>query len=370
MPAAPAPAPVYNLAVKHLTTIAAACLLSLSAAAQAPDAPRTGAFTTSFTETTPLADHAEVLSRLLHPIVHQQWEAEGRTKPGQTIDPRAEAWKVYVPPDYDGSVPYGVFVWVDWSQDGGVYGDWAHLLREHKLIYVGADRSGNDESVVERRVPLALTGLVNIEALYNVDKSRIYIGGFSGGGVVASRIAAAYADVFTGALFVSTSDMLGGNDVPVPPLERFSLMRSRGRYVYTSGSEETSNLVMNVRSVAAYRELCVLRVDYIHIPNATHINLESRNFARALKYLDDPPAADAQAQADCESKLAERRTAAIDAVRQALAEGDKDKAWQLLQDLSVAFGPLAEPEFSRYAACVQGDAAGCPAKTGSTPAGI
>ncbi|HLW73494.1 MAG TPA: hypothetical protein VKT74_00335, partial [Gammaproteobacteria bacterium] len=325
-------------------------------------------FVTSFTETTPLADHDEVLRRLLHPIVYQQWQAEGRAKTGQTIDPRSETWKVYVPPDYDGSVPYGVFVWVDWSQDGRVYGDWDHVLREHKLIYVGADRSGNDESVVERRVPLALTGLANIEAAYNVDKSRVYIAGFSGGGVTASRIAAAYADIFTGGLFVSTSDALGGNDVPVPPLDRFSLMRSRGRYVFTSGDEETTNLVMNVRTVASYRDLCVLRVDFIHIPNATHGNLESRTFARALNYLDDPPAPEAQAEADCEKKLAARREAGIDAVRQALAEGDRDKAWGLLQDLSVAFGPLAEPEFSQYAACLNGAASGaCPAVLGNPP---
>jgi len=358
--------------MKLLAGVIAAFLLNLCTPARAADAPRTGMFTTSFTQVEPLADHDEVLHRLLHPIVYQQWHEEGRAKSGQSIDPRAETWKVYVPPDYDGSVPYGVFVWVDWSQDGRVYGDWEHVLREHKLIYVGADNSGNDESVMERRVPLALTGLANIEALYNVDKSRVYIAGFSGGGVTASRIAAAYADVFTGGLFVSTSDALGGNDVPVPPLERFSLMRSRGRYVFTSGDEETSNLVMNVRTVDSYRSLCVLRVDFIHIPNATHGNLDSRIFARALNYLDDPPAPDAQAGADCETKLAARRAADVDAVRQALATGNRDKAWGLLQDLSVAFGPLAEPEFSRYAACLNEKATSpdCPVAPPHSPGGI
>ncbi|HEY3859473.1 MAG TPA: PHB depolymerase family esterase [Gammaproteobacteria bacterium] len=316
------------------------------------DAPRTGAYDTSFTQTTPLADGGEVLKRLLHPLVYNEWKTQGRIKPGQTIVPSQESWEVYVPSDYDGSQPYGVLVWISYGPDGRMEENWQHIFREHKLIYIGADRSGNDQSVVERRVPLALTGLVNIEAQYKIDPARVYIAGFSGGGVAASRIAAAYADLFTGGLFVSTSDGIGSPDTPVPPLERFMLMRARGRYVFTSGEEETSNLVINARSVDEYRSLCVPRVDYIHIPNATHGNLDSRVFARAMAYLDTPPAVDEAAQADCEKKLADRRTQVIDQVRQALAAGDKDKAWSALQDLSMAFGPLAEPEFSQLSACV------------------
>jgi dienelactone hydrolase len=316
------------------------------------DAPRTGSFAVSFYQTTPLADAAEVLKRLLHPLVYNEWQAAGRIKPGQTILPSQESWRVYVPPDYDGSQPYGVLVWISPGEGGQMEEDWQHVLREHKLIYIGADKSGNVESLVERRVPLALTGLANIEALYKIDPARIYIAGFSGGGVTASRMAAAYADVFSGGLFVSTSEGIGSADTPVPPLDRFMLMRSRGRYVFTSGMEETSNLIANVGSVDEYRSLCVLRVDFIHIPNATHGNIESRVFAHAMTYLDTPPAVDPAAQADCEKKLADRRAQGIDQVRQALAAGDKDKAWSALQDLSMAFGPLAEPEFSRLSACV------------------
>lgn len=338
-------------------------------AAGAADSPRTGEFGTTFTQTTPLADGAEVLKRLLHPLVYNEWQAAGRIKPGQTIDPAHESWQVYVPPDYDGSQAYGVLVWVSWGPDGRMEGNWRREFNEHKLIYIGADKSGNTESVPERRVPLALTGLVNIEAQYKIDPARVYIAGFSGGGVTASRIAAAYADVFTGGLFVSTSDGLGSPDVPVPPLDRFMLMRNRGRYVFTSGVEETSNLVINVRAVGQYRALCVPRVDYIHIPNASHRDIDSRVFSHVLTYLDTPPAVDPAKQSDCEKELADRRTQEIEQVRQALVADDKDKAWSQLQELSMEFGPLAEPEFTQIATCiaqfamVQGCAPGKP--TGS-----
>ncbi|HEX4300551.1 MAG TPA: PHB depolymerase family esterase [Gammaproteobacteria bacterium] len=316
------------------------------------DAPRTGEFGTSFTQTTPLADGGEVLKRLLHPLVYDQWQAAGRIKPGQTIDPTQETWQVYVPSDYDGSQAYGVLVWVSWGPDGRMEGNWRREFREHKLIYIGADKSGNYDSVPGRRVPLALTGLINIEAQYKIDPARIYIAGFSGGGVTASRIAAAYSDVFTGGLFVSTSNGLGSHDVPVPPLERYSLMRSRGRYVFTSGEEETSNLIINARSVSQYRALCVSRVDYIHIPNASHRDIDSRIFDHAMTYLDTPPAVDPAAQADCEKNLADRRTQAVEQVNQALAADDKDKAWSQLQEFSMEFGPMAEPEFTRIATCI------------------
>jgi dienelactone hydrolase len=318
------------------------------------DAPRTGSFAVSFSQTTPLADGAEVLKRLLHPLVYNEWKAQGRIRPGQTIVPSQEEWRVYVPPDYDGSQAYGVLVWISPGEGGQLEENWQHVLSEHKLIYIGADKSGNVESLVERRVPLALTGLANIEALYKIDPARVYIAGFSGGGVTASRMAAAYADVFTGGLFVSTSEGIGSADTPVPPLDRFMLMRSRGRYVFTSGIEETSNFIANVGSVDEYRSLCVPRVDFIHIPNATHGNIDSRVFARAMSYLDTPPAVDAGAQADCEKKLADRRSEALAEVRRSLAAGDKDKAWSQLQDVAMALGPLAEPDFSELSACISG----------------
>lgn len=326
-------------------------LLWLPAAAGA-DAPRTGAFTINFTQTTPLADQTEVLKRLLHPLVFNEWQKSGRVKSGQTIDPTQETWEVYVPPEYDGSQPYGVMVWISYGPDGRMEENWQHVFREHKLIYIGPDKSGNTESVLERRVPMALTGLMGLEQQYKIDPARVYIAGFSGGGVTASRIASAYADVFTGGLFVSTSDGMGSPDTPVPQLDRLMLMRSRGRYVFTSGMEETSNLIINVRSVQHYHALCVPRVDYIHIPNETHANLTSRVFGHAMEYLDSPPPVDAAAQAECEKKLADRRAEAIEQIRQALIAGDKDQAWNELQDLSVSYGPLAEPEFSQLSACV------------------
>ena len=316
--------------------------------------PKTGQFVTSFTLTTPLADAHEVAQRLLHRIVFEQQLKAGEIGGGQTVDPTQETWQVYVPEDYDGSQAYGVLVYVDPGPTAWVPYGWESELKAHKLIYVGANKSGNRESVNGRRIPLALTGLINIQARYKIDPARVYVAGFSGGGVTASRIAAAYADVFDGAIFISTSDGLGSPQVPVPPKERYELMQSRGRYVFTNGTEETNNQIMNGRTIGEYKSLCVLRVTRIEIPNIVHADLPPRPFARALKFLDEPPQVDPADQASCEQTLSERREASLVDIRKAFADGDESKAHDLLVDFHQQFGFMAEPEFSHFAGCLNG----------------
>ncbi len=335
------------------------CLMSCLLLAASPalaDAPRTGSYQTTFDQTTPLAGGIEIFRRMLHPLAYAQNVARYHPPEGQVIDPAREHWQVYVPEDYDGSTPYGVLVWVPPWDVLGIPSGWQRILKEHHLIFVAAGNSGNDQSVPMRRVPLALTGLVNIEARYKTDPARLYIAGFSGGGVVASVMAAAYADVFTGGMFVSTSYGLGTEDEPVPPVERFRLMQNRGRYVFLVGTEDEINEAITNRASSAYVDHCVLRVRKLSMLNAGHRDVDARYLAGALNYLDSPPDIKPDAQASCEGKLAERRADAIAAVRAALTAGDKDKAEASLTDLQMVFGPLAEPEFSQLSACATGSA--------------
>lgn len=337
-----------------ITRLLTVSFLVLASASALAEAPRTGAFTTSFVQATPLAAPQQVAARL----------DMGDPGPVPGITPSAESWHVYVPEDYDGSKAFGVLVWISPEDSGELPGGWQHALKDHRLIYVAADKSGNAADIVTRRVPLALTGLAGIQAAYKVDPARIYVGGFSGGGVTASHVAAGYADIFTGGLFVSTSHGIGTRDMPVPALDRYHAMQSRGRYVFTAGSEETDNQIMTTRAVDAFRALCVLRVQYLHVANAGHANLDSRLLLRALKYLDAPSDPSASDQSDCEQALKGRRDDAIQGIRQAFQAGNRDKAGTLLQELTTAFGPLAEPDYSALSACLADTTRACPAASG------
>lgn len=328
------------------------------------DGPRTGQFITHFSQSTPLAGTDEIGSRMLDRTTYEEIRGQGAPSNGQAIDPSKESWVVYVPEDYDGTRPYGVMVYVSPEDNGSLPDGWKSRLKEHRLIYVAANRSGNDQGVLDRRVPLALTGLTNILAGYNIDSTRVYIAGFSGGGVTASRAAAAYADVFTGGLFIATSEGVGTNYVPVPPLDRYRRMQEHGRYVFMVGTDDPVNDAMTNRSISAYLDLCILRVKKLSMLNRGHTEGEPRYLAAALDYLDLPPEVPGGQLLDCEQRLESRLAAAVDGVQQALGAGDLGKARSLLLALRAAFGPLAEPEYTRYSGCLNGNtlSADCLAK--------
>ena len=332
------------------------CLLLATSTAALADAPRTGSYQTTFDQTTPLAGGVEIFKRMLHPLAYEREMARYLPPEEQVINPTKEHWQVYVPEDYDGSTPYGVLVWVAPWDVLGIPPGWQSLLKAHHLIYVSAGNSGNDQSVPMRRVPLALTGLVNIEARYKTDPARLYIAGFSGGGITASVMAAAYADVFTGGMFVSDSDGLGTENEPVPLLERFKLMQGRGRYVFLVGTEDAINEGVINQASSAYVDHCVLRVRKLSMLNEGHRDVSARYLSSALNYLDSPPDIKPDDQAACGQKLQARRADAIAEVRTALAADDADKAKARLVDLQMVFGPLAEPEFHQLSACISGTA--------------
>lgn len=263
---------------------------------------RTGLYATGFDRTTPRADIGEVLKRVLPAAKYAELTAQNALPSGQVIEPGKERWQVYVPESH-AAQPYGVLVWVEPMDTLRFPSGWKGVLDAHHIIYVSAAESGNDQDVNHRRIPLALTGLANIEARYHTDPARIYVGGFSGGGKVASLMAAAYADVFTGGLFVANSFAIGGPDVPLPPPERMRLMQQRGRYVFLVGTEDQIGMLISNRAASSYTQSCILRVKTVEMFNKGHTNANQGYLSYALNYLDSPPDISAARQADCEKSL-------------------------------------------------------------------
>ena len=234
---------------------------------------------------------------MLTPAVYQAHF--GSSAPmGQSINPQKETWILYVPPQYDGSKAYGVLVWIPPGDDATIPGGWRAALDSHSIIYIAAERSGNQQPVYDRRVPLALTGYSYVFDHYRIDKNRVYIGGFSGGGVVASHLAPAFADIFSGGLFVSTADGIDVEPsshvdeerIPVPMKDHLSIMRLRGRYIFAVGADDSINILIVNRAFDSYRTLCIFRIKFLEISNTGHENLSRRWLDYSLSYLDSPGA--------------------------------------------------------------------------------
>ncbi|MBV8881331.1 MAG: hypothetical protein JO332_15300, partial [Planctomycetaceae bacterium] len=157
-------------------------------AAKASAEAKTGNFTTSFTERHPLSTLEEMTRR--HPHL----------KPSD-YKLADESYGVSVPASYKPGVPYGLLVFIQAGDSGDCEPNFAGLLEKHRLIWIAANKSGNNR-LTPARMGLALDAVHNMKKLYTIDPDRVYLSGVSGGGRVSSFLAPAYPDVFKGVMYL------------------------------------------------------------------------------------------------------------------------------------------------------------------------
>jgi hypothetical protein len=173
--------------------ITAVLLLSIISAAKAADmtapttAPvQTGEFTVTFTERSPLSEYSRLLDRL------------GTTKDeaGPDYDLKDQPFVVYVPPDYDGSTPFGLMVqsFQDGSQE--IYKPTYPVLNAHHLIVIATK---NNHLPLATNLGVCLDAVFNMQQRYAIDPSRIYLMGLS---KPIMPIGMCTGDIFTGDVYI------------------------------------------------------------------------------------------------------------------------------------------------------------------------
>ena len=105
-------------------------------------------------------------------------------------------FQAVVPESYDKAKPAGLFVWVSPTDSGAAPSQVVEALARRGIIYIGANKAGNDANVYFR-FRAAIDAVYNMKKLYNIDPKKIIISGSSGGGRCASMLAITYPDVFT-----------------------------------------------------------------------------------------------------------------------------------------------------------------------------
>lgn len=116
----------------------------------------------------------------------------------EAYDVSKESFEILVPKGYKDSVPHGLFIWISPGDRPSISPEWEKVLADKKLIFIGAAKSGNNRPVFDR-MRMAIDANDQLRQLYTVDPKRVYVSGHSGGSRVASMLAVAYADMFTGA---------------------------------------------------------------------------------------------------------------------------------------------------------------------------
>jgi hypothetical protein len=270
--------------------------LALQARGAEPEASkRTGTTTLTFTEGSPLSTNAEICNRMRWPL-QEKSEAQVNYKVSE------ESFEVYVPAGYTGEKAYGLLVFVNPHPSGRPPGQYLEALDKHRLIYVGANRTGNDR-FVRQRMALALDGAANMKRRYNIDPERVYVSGISGGGRIASMLGVGFPDVFKGGVYIigcnfyktlkSTEHKVPGTDklgfytrsYDPPPAEFFRAARERSGHVLITGDsdENREQTWLNYQGFVRDR---FEHVTYYQVPGMGHQPPPADWFDEALAFLD------------------------------------------------------------------------------------
>jgi len=156
----------------------------------------------------PLSSLAEVQRRV-------GWADSEMDAAADDYDPTQESFEVAVPPSP--MDPDGLLVWIPAAPSGAMPPELGPALEKCHVRYAGLNNAGNERPVAVR-MNLALDAVHAVCQRMPVRPDRIWVGGISGGGKTASRMALLYPEVFRGGLFV-----VGASYFPPVPMRDTSL---------------------------------------------------------------------------------------------------------------------------------------------------
>jgi predicted esterase len=205
-----------------------------------------------------------------------------------------EKLSVRLPAGYSAREPAGLLVWVDAGDDGQPPPCLFAAMDEANVIAAGFAKCGNTRPVANR-YQLVLDAVATVSRRYHVDPRRVYVSGISGGGRIASIVAACFPDVFTGAVPIvglncSEAIPVGGGKV-VPPSyvkptgKLMELLRQR-RIGAITGQKD-----FNQQEIVAAAQILRgvgVQAKVFDFPGMGHELPSPEGFAEAFKWVDEP----------------------------------------------------------------------------------
>lgn len=173
------------------------------------------------------------------------------SSPTQTVslgDGAAGSAELYAPAGCDAATRCGALVWVQPWDRGSLPRAWRPALDDAGLVWIAPNDAGNGRPR-DARVALALAAARHATEALGADPARLYAGGLSGGGRVASTAALLRPEVFRGGLFAVGADFFADAPsahprvavwtaaFPAPDPARLALARRR-RFVLLTGERD------------------------------------------------------------------------------------------------------------------------------------
>ncbi len=186
------------------------------------------------------------------------------------------SWRVYVPEGYDPEKPAGLLVYISPSSSGRIPPAWKGVMDEENMIYIAAGKSGNKVNPT-RRMLFALMARIKAGETFELDPTRIYVSGFSGGGRMASYVSALFPQIFTGGLYICGVEYATLAE-PTPAF----LAR---RHVFLTGQRDF-NRDETKRRFGEMQADGAQAVHLMDIPNFEHELPRARHLREAISFLD------------------------------------------------------------------------------------
>ncbi|HSP07742.1 MAG TPA: hypothetical protein VLR94_11230 [Acidobacteriota bacterium] len=168
------------------------------------------------------------------------------------FNPGEESFELYIPPDRPGD-PYGFLGWTNPEEVAETPRKFEPLLNEYHLIALSADRCGN-EQLLQRRVGLLTSGLLQLKKHIRFDPNRLILSGFSGGGRTAATGCFAHPEIWRGAICWAGGNFYKKYSLPMPvgasspginnflknavTAKNVKLARANARFVLISGPKD------------------------------------------------------------------------------------------------------------------------------------
>ena len=184
-------------------------------------------------------------------------------------------YRVRIP---DGEGSNGVLVFVKPIDSGEIPEGWALELDRQRLIWISADDFGNERPRAQR-VLAALAGLRLIQASEAIDAKRVYVGGMSGGGRIASTLITRFPQHFNGALYIVGADFWTSAEEPLKP--RIVV----NRYVFLTGNRDFNQREMR-RVFAKYQAAGATQASLMDLPGFGHEYPDAGKLGQAIDFLD------------------------------------------------------------------------------------
>jgi len=212
------------------------------------------------------------------------------------FDLARETFEVFVPANYSGQEPFGIFAFIAPENKLSIPRGWYPLLEKNHLIGLIPQRIGNNQGV-GRRLGLTLTGILKLEEHFKIDHKRIITSGFSGGARCALHLAFVHGDVITGSIAIGGADFYE----PVPqvkardsrgygvwPAPADSVARARTNVVFALITGSKDPLRGNIQDIYEWGFVKKhFQARLFDIPGFGHELPEPRVLQKAITYIDE-----------------------------------------------------------------------------------